>query len=510
MANVGRAWAFADTAERDATLAVHGLQVGDWCQVANDQLYKCSSASGVSSSWVPVTGLRKSVLEYGAKGDGSTNDRVAIQAAIDALSVTGVQGAQVYFPPSENGYLIDDELIIRTYVALFGDQAQTTYIRANLASGKSMVRAEDTAFSFTSADRTFAPIIRGLTFDNTDESDLAIGINWSQISSGYLRDCRVLNCRTGVLMGNVGYYNQFQNVEAVTTLDAFLVTNGANANTFIDCRALDCTNGFTVSEGDDTGTDTVRFDGCRAEAFTNRGFSLEADTVAQCYFTEIRTPRIENGGGVGTGIFVSSNARFVNIFNPYYVGCATNLSNTGGWAPMLVEYADGTFRGLRIGKFGGSDIHIMYTDSGSTWLRTSTDSAGAPFVASDIRAAIGYLRGRRLQANEGTALVAGDFALGAGFGATASVSVKSGSNDQRGEFTVTANGAGIAANPAITLTYKDGSWSGNLPFYMVARCGGAQPTVPIDWGEFSTELQIAFRGTPVAGEQYTFRYQAIG
>src|SRR5256885_1141284 len=48
---------------------------------------------------VPVGGS-VSVMAFGAKGDGVTDDRAAIQAAIDSVSA----GA-VYFPPAAGGYL---------------------------------------------------------------------------------------------------------------------------------------------------------------------------------------------------------------------------------------------------------------------------------------------------------------------------------------------------------------------------------------------------------------------
>src|ERR1035437_6076958 len=49
---------------------------------------------------VPTAGS-VSVKDFGAKGDGVTDDRASIQAAIDSVS----RGA-VYFPPTEGGYLI--------------------------------------------------------------------------------------------------------------------------------------------------------------------------------------------------------------------------------------------------------------------------------------------------------------------------------------------------------------------------------------------------------------------
>jgi polygalacturonase len=49
------------------------------------------------------------VKSYGAKGDGTTDDTAAIQAAIDAASDITTCGV-VHFPGSRNSYMITDTL----------------------------------------------------------------------------------------------------------------------------------------------------------------------------------------------------------------------------------------------------------------------------------------------------------------------------------------------------------------------------------------------------------------
>ena len=57
------------------------------------------------------------VLAYGAKGDGSTNDTSAIQAAINAADANG--GGVVYFPNTSGAYMFSN-LVIYDYVTLQG------------------------------------------------------------------------------------------------------------------------------------------------------------------------------------------------------------------------------------------------------------------------------------------------------------------------------------------------------------------------------------------------------
>jgi hypothetical protein len=107
----------------------------------------------------------------------------------------------------------------------------------------------------------------------------------------------------------------------------------------------------------------------------------------------------------------------------------------------------------------------------------------------------------------GTALVAGDFALSAGFGASASISaIATGTNDSRGRITITSAGAGQGASPTCTLTFKDGTWT-TAPFAVVCRSGGSQPTIPVSATTTATTMVITFHGTPVAAETYSIFFQ---
>ena len=74
--------------------------------LANETLYPYVSALTNTNSALPAGSSSDafSVTAYGAKGDGTTDDRASIQAAIDAAEANG--GGTVYFPTGV--YIISD------------------------------------------------------------------------------------------------------------------------------------------------------------------------------------------------------------------------------------------------------------------------------------------------------------------------------------------------------------------------------------------------------------------
>lgn len=110
----------------------------------------------------------------------------------------------------------------------------------------------------------------------------------------------------------------------------------------------------------------------------------------------------------------------------------------------------------------------------------------------------------------GTTHVAGDYALSAGFGSTASVAVTEAPNDQRGKIVITSAGTGQGASPTCTLTFKDGAWP-IAPVVIAFMGAGSQPTIPITVTTTTTAAVMTFQGmTPVAAETYTVNYIVMG
>lgn len=116
----------------------------------------------------------------------------------------------------------------------------------------------------------------------------------------------------------------------------------------------------------------------------------------------------------------------------------------------------------------------------------------------------------RLRANQGTALVTGDFGSLTGWGTTASIAAVLGT-DSAFLVSVSSSGTGQTANPTLTFTYHDGAYV-SAPVVVCGR-GDINSPVAATWtttgtGTISTALN--FIGTPVAGTTYTASCIAIG
>ena len=70
-----------------------------------------------------------SVKDFGAAGDGATDDTAAIQAAIDKAAE---QGGRAYIPPGQ--YLVAGSLVVKPGVAVVGAAVAPLYIKPLIGS----------------------------------------------------------------------------------------------------------------------------------------------------------------------------------------------------------------------------------------------------------------------------------------------------------------------------------------------------------------------------------------
>ncbi|WP_374412896.1 hypothetical protein [Novosphingobium colocasiae] len=115
----------------------------------------------------------------------------------------------------------------------------------------------------------------------------------------------------------------------------------------------------------------------------------------------------------------------------------------------------------------------------------------------------------RATMNLGTTLTSGDFTLGGGWGSGASLTIINASKDNRFEVQITAGSSGLAANPAVTLTFKDGVFA-STPFPIASGYNSTDNTgIDIKASASASQVFLNMLGTPVAGKVYRLQCHVL-
>lgn len=176
------------------------------------------------------------------------------------------------------------------------------------------------------------------------------------------------------------------------------------------------------------------------------------------------------------------------------------FSTSSSHASKLNELADATIAiETELGTLPKGSYADVKTALADAVIKTA---AASQTITHDLRV-------RRLRA-QGTALVASDFTIGSGWGSTATLTVDG--TDQRGEFIITCQGAGIAANPTVVITFKDGAWPTGEPFGIVQFTGGTgagtDQQINVTRSTTAPTWQMFF--TPTSTLTYVYQYIFVG
>lgn len=120
----------------------------------------------------------------------------------------------------------------------------------------------------------------------------------------------------------------------------------------------------------------------------------------------------------------------------------------------------------------------------------------------------------RIGAELGTVVTSTNFALGAGWGTTATLAVTNAlSNDQAGTITITSSGTGQAqATANVTLTFIDGAYAG-IPRAAIVTLQSSSNAVteaqPTQVTSSTTALSWRHSVLPVAAATYRYSYVVV-
>ena len=193
----GASYAFVETSSTSVTF-VSGLHVGasvkfttavinnvggvDASQVTYTAPYVDSVATNVEAKLAQYI----SVKDFGAKGDGTTDDTAAIQAGLDAVSGTGLT---LLIPPSSSFYRITATLYPGSYTTIWGYGAEIKNSGTSIFNMIWVLGAAGSANYLTDVN------IFGLTVDSngTTLDSGGSGIGGSYCNNLRIRDCTVKN-----------------------------------------------------------------------------------------------------------------------------------------------------------------------------------------------------------------------------------------------------------------------------------------------------------------------------
>lgn len=348
------------------------------------------------------------VKDYGATGDGSTDDRGAIQSAIDAAA-----GKPVYFPATGSGYLINGPLVAKRGTHLIGAQRpayfpgvwRPTYIFAGAGfSGAALVTASDSTSPLPSGGS-----IEGLTLYCSFLTGVD-GARWTGFATDWLvRDVEVMalgvnaagfratgngaaspsqeivweNCFAfsdvnSPRSGSVGWVLQDRAYDHMLRScvahhlgsDGFLLTGSSTrlvaSVEFDHCRAeWNGGRGWGMNTGD-----KVTLRGCTTDRNSGHGFEVIAGVLGRplvlsdCYFNR------DGRGGSGVGLAVTNTA--IVIASNLTVARGTDDGSSANPGPAVGVQVSGVGSILLAdGYFGGTGSSV-FVSSGSLKYRATT------------------------------------------------------------------------------------------------------------------------------------------
>ncbi|MEK6532104.1 MAG: glycosyl hydrolase family 28-related protein [Deltaproteobacteria bacterium] len=321
---------------------------------------------GSHKAWVDVK-------EYGATGDGVTDDTTAIQNAINTLSASG---GTVLFPLGT--YLISSTLTVPSYVFLVGVSRYRSQLKA--ASAITMV-------SFP--DRDSAGIMQMLLTGNSTASvgiDIGAGSN-----TVHIRDVQVHNCSAS---GGIGIYfhgTSTANPCMLSHLDSFNISNcytGLRLDYTAGCsvkrgviqtytaqgiyNAYDSSgmniDSVDVENNSGTGNYPILLDTVRGGSLINIRGESNSDAAAYIRLNGCVGMSIIGGSMTEAPIILTDNSTGTNILGAY-------MAPNGG-TPLCIKLESGSHY-MHIGQnypYSGSTLVDDSANTGLDYVNLNVDS----------------------------------------------------------------------------------------------------------------------------------------
>ncbi len=186
------------------------------------------------------------VQDYGALGDGTTDDTAAIEATRDASDATN--GGIIYFPPTASAYKITSLISFTSATSkyhLLGGGARYGSARVHQATSNTG------AFKFNpsggTADRVLAPLVESLVVSGTGSASTSKGLEF--LNDGHVRDCFVYGFYRGLEFSTASFYSFIKDTTVTDCDDVGILLSSCNNFTIDSCRVLGDPGGVSAPIG---------------------------------------------------------------------------------------------------------------------------------------------------------------------------------------------------------------------------------------------------------------------
>lgn len=324
-----------------------------------------------------------SVKDFGATGDGTTDDGSAIRAAVTAITANG---GQVYFPSGTYkvtaavGDTSNTAIYVPSYVRIVGASqvgvkilpgANNTVIFRMIGMNGGIENLQINNTSYTN--------VSGIRVAPTDETQLTTrsDTEFNEVTNVSIRNIQegiVLKCGPTVsAQDSYCYYNTFTNIDIRNTVVGIWLKvpnstlgSGCNRNTFISCRVAEtgCNTGLLIDAGD-----TNKFIACSFEGIASGTSPSSTPTAVTIAYN--------------TATYGCSRNQFYGLIIEQ---CTRSVANSNdltefyGWFDATSTYNTPTFTGalpLAV-DFTSSNLYTVAPIKGTQLTLTSQN--GAPIL----------------------------------------------------------------------------------------------------------------------------------
>ena len=256
-----------------ARLPSVGGDDGNWGTILNQFLQVAHNSDGTLNSVIDAYNVK----DYGAKGDGTTDDTTAIQNAFNAVSTAG--GGLVFFP--QGTYVIASDITVPSNCTIEG-AGRDSILFAKASTSPNLLNCSGSSHI----------IISKLQLNGNKANVTILGIQYTQENGIYLhnsdditiRDCYIHDCMVSGIMANGGSTNiMITNCRMVSNYDNQIYIRAQNTSPYSACSYISIT-GCECSGGSFSGIQIL-------------GSSYFAITGNVCYSNG---PTSGQGDGIGS------------------------------------------------------------------------------------------------------------------------------------------------------------------------------------------------------------------